>query len=345
MRRKWAWSGAIAAAALATWFVGWFPYYRLDREVAAARSEGLWTEPSDIPRGIHGNFPQGENAAPLVAAAISMARPRDFDRQDVSTAMKNLLKGSATNDERAKVRLALLANPELLASWRAAAECPRLDFGRDWSRGYATFFPELSGLKRGAQLLAAAAALGLEPKENLRAAARLSVLARQEPAIIAQIVSVSMGRIVLKEAKREGVAPEIESALGPPIDVRWAYAGELAMALDTMRRVGSPEWFREMGTSDTRGFLERMRNAGPWKANAAFRVVHDHREFWREMPKQGDDYDTAIRAIDRWIPRIDDELAGASPILGKLMSTPADASEAVKAIRNFEAERRAVRKP
>ncbi|RYG20449.1 hypothetical protein EON82_20235 [bacterium] len=343
MRRRWIAPSALTSAAAAIAFAGWFPYYRLEREVAAARAEGLWTELSDIPKAIEATLPKGENAAPLIREAIAKGKESGMHKAEVGEVARRILKGTSTSLDRARFLEIVTKNQSVLETWRRAARCPRLDYKRDWSQGYAVLFPEFADIKRASQILSATAAVGTQPKGNLLAAARLSVLTRQEPSVIAQLVSVAIGRIALKEAKREGLATEVEKALGPPPDVRWTYAAEFPCALDTMRRVGDPEWFKYMGASDQRSFAERIRNTGPWKANAAYRLVHEYRQLWSEMPKEPKDYDTAIRAIDRWVPKINAELWDASSIMSKLMGGSSDVSDFVKSFKKFEAERQATR--
>ena len=48
MNRRRLWWTVVAALAGAVAFAAWLPGYRLGREIAAARAEGLWTEAADV---------------------------------------------------------------------------------------------------------------------------------------------------------------------------------------------------------------------------------------------------------------------------------------------------------
>ena len=88
-----AWWVAIALGAALVGLALWLPGYRLDRELAAARREGLWTETADVLRHTSG-VPTADNAAPLIRRAISMEKATPLD-----DAARKLLKGTATPAE------------------------------------------------------------------------------------------------------------------------------------------------------------------------------------------------------------------------------------------------------
>ena len=330
--------GAIAAGVLLLAFALGWPSYRLNRELAAARREGLWTETADVLWGTSG-VPEAENAAPLIRATIAMEKVAPLD----GVAIK-LLKGTATSAETARLRRDILAHPETLAAWRLAATRPRVDYGRDWEEGAATLFPEFQGLKRGVKRLVVAARLGYSPKENLVAAARLADLTRQEPVILSTLVSASLGRIVLREAKRQGFSREVDASLGPPIDVRRAYAAELVFALDFIRNDGTDDWYRRMGVDRGPSLSERLTHLAPRRANETAAVVRDWRAMWHELGS-GTDYPAAACAMRRWMPRVNQRMADWSVLYARLgYDSDEDAAWVPLALQRYAEERRKARK-
>lgn len=329
-------AGAIA-------FVAWLPGYRLDAEIAAARREGLWTEMSDVSKSIAAKASLGENAAPLVREAIAAdkALGKEFGKE--MGYVREVNRNQATPAHRAALRAVFVGHPRMLEHWRAASARPRLDYGRKWQDGYAILLLEYAPVKAGALRLVAAARLGIQPKENLLAAARLSALTRQEPTVIAPLVAISIGHAALREAKRQGRSREVEAALGPPIDVRYVFAGELPSTIDIMRPLGTPEGERKLGNPLSPSVAEQIRHTGPWKTNAIRAVVHGWRELWRDLPKDRSDYEGAAKALDRHMPGIESTLASYSELLGKLMDGPGEFGRAARAFATYEAERKAAR--
>lgn len=324
---------------LAVVFAAYFPEYRLNQEIAAAKSEGLWLNLSEARTAIAKAWPSGDNAAVLVREAMALRRSKGI--QNPEPELDDVLTGRATPDEKDLVRGYAVKNEALLDLYRRASKMPRMDYGRPWEQGFALLLPEYAVVKNGGKSLVAAAAVGIDPKENLLAAARLSVLTRQDPSLIAQMVSVAMGSTALRQAAKLGMGKEVDAALGAPIDVRWAYAMEFPACLDTARRVGTPEWDKSMGVP-SEGLWERIKRAGPTHTNAALTVVHDFREFWKAMPQDGTDYAAAIRAVDQKLPDVYDALARMSPAMGVVLSS-SSVSEAVKALQKFETLRAAAR--
>ena len=341
MRRGRAWWVAIALGAALVGLALWLPGCRLDRELAAARREGLWTETSDVLRGTSG-VPRGENAAPLIRRAISLEKATPSN-PETDKATVQFLKGKATAAQIALVRRENAAHGAITAAWRLASTRPRVDYGRNWQDGAATLFPEFQDLKRGAKRLAVAARLGDRPRENLVAAARLAHLTRQEPVILASLVSASLGRIALREARHLGLGREVEAALGPPLDVHRMYAAELVFALDYMRHDGTDDWYRRMGLDRGPTPWTRLTHAAPFRVAETRRVVEDWRAMWRELGS-GTNYPTAARAMRRWMPRINDRLANWSEIYAMLSSdSDDDAAWFPLALQKYADERRKAR--
>ena len=341
MGRRWVGWGSLVAGALAVGFVAWVPDYRLHAEETAARREGIWTETSDVRRGLNERLPAGENAAPGFRAAIAANRAATAAPKKLVRSAR-LIEGMATATQVADWRADLLLRRGLLARWQAASVPPRLDYGRQWEKGMALLIPEYSQVKSGAHLLIAAAHLGVEPRKNLLAAARIANLSGQEPLLIAQSMKADIGALALTEARRQGLGREVEAALGPPIDFRWALACEPLGVIDMMRRIGSPEADRWLGTPLNNGALERIKHTGPWKANATRAMIHRYRALWRELPKDPTDYEGAIRVMDRHMPGIDAALGDFSEVAAKIMG--GSQADVLRSFAKFEAERRAARK-
>lgn len=338
---------AIVLAGIAAVGAGlhWLPGYRMEREAAAARREGVWTETGDVRRAIAAHLPKGENAAPFIRAAIAETKARRTKVSGLEDNLQTFLKGKGTEEADAQVRGFVSENPDLIASWQRAAACPRLDYGRSWEQGYAVLMPELMEVKWGARLLTAVARMGLDPKANLLAAARLGVLTGQEPDLIAQLVRVAIGHLALREAEEEGLGQTVEAALGPPIDLRWAYASEPAFTISTMRQIGGPEWNRTMGSSADDALVYRLRRMGSGKDDATIEVVREYRALWRELPKDGTDYAAAIPVVARHNPRIVKTMGSISAIMAALAGDDEDQTmtQPLKSFAKLEAERKAVR--
>ena len=339
MARRRMWWVAIALGAALIGFALWIPGYRLDREIAAARREGLWTETADILRHTS-SVPEGENAAPLIRKAITIT-PREDPKTD--KAIGDFLRGKATAAQVALVRRNNARHPEITAAWRLASTRPQVNYGRNWEEGSATLFPEFQNLKRGVKRLAVAARLGDRPRENLLAAARLADLTRQEPVILSTLVSASIGWITLREARHLGLGREVEAALGPPLDVRRMYAAELVFSLDYMRNDGTDDWNRRMGLKFGPSLLTRLTHAEPRRSNETAALVHDWRAMWRELGS-GTDYPTAARAIRRQMPGINDRLANWSEIYAMFNPDTDDiAAKFPLALQKYADERRKAR--
>ncbi len=325
---------------LAVVFSAYFPVYRLNRELAAAKREGLLLDLSDVQPAISKSWPQGENAATLVRKAIASKKSHSISLPGRET--DDVLKGSATTQEKDQVRRYLAQNIAFLDLYRQASRMPRLDYERPWQQGFGLLLPEYAVVKNAGKTFVAAAALGIDPKENLLTAARLSVLTRQDPNLIAQLVSIAMGSTAIRQAAKLGLGREIDSALGAPIDVRWAYSVELPSCLDAARRIGTEEWDKSLGIP-REGLWDRLRSGGPTRTNAASTIVHDFRAFWKAMPKDGTDYISATQAADQNLGGAYDELARMSPVMANLVSNSSNLSEPIKAMQSFEELRKAAR--
>ncbi|GEM_PF-3649146 len=98
----------------------WLPGYRLERELAVARAEGLWTEASDV-RAAVGTAKPEENAASLVRALIAETKTRGLEAESLRTPLAAVLKGAATPAHTATIRFLCTKNADLAARWRVAA--------------------------------------------------------------------------------------------------------------------------------------------------------------------------------------------------------------------------------
>ncbi len=342
------WWASVAVMAGAVVLVAWLPGFRLSQEIAGARNEGLWTEAADVRKAVGPAGGEG-NAAAMVQAAMEDGKARGISEGGLVAAMGKVLKGNATEAQKRAVRDFCGKNEALAARWRAASAMPRLVFDRPWEDGLAVLYRELAPTKQAVRFLAASAEMGLQPRANLLAAARLSALMGQDPALISQIVRVSLGLTALREAKRLHLEREVEAALGPPIDARRVYAFEFSDVLQTIGRLDEPGWKARMwtpGHEPDDGFLGKLRRTGVLKANGTRKVVQRWREFWREMPREGTDYDGAIRALERRMPaaeRAASEHAEVFRTMSGPTGDPKETSMAVRAFARFEAERKAAR--
>lgn len=334
--RAWVWwagIGTIVAAGAITTLV---PSHRLEAELAAARKEGIWTSGAEVRQRLP-NLADVDNAAPLAAAAISLSRKRPDPMLD--TKCEAVARGRASHADASWVRKALSLRDPLLQTWRAASEKPRLDFHRRWEQGYMMLLPELAEYKRAGNELIAAARVGIDPQKNLRAAARLSALLRQDPLIVSQTVSTEIGRRTLAAAKDLGFASQIEPDLGAPMDVRYALSTELPSALASIDAV------RTGRTEPNGGGLGRVFvNVGPVTDNRIYNVVHLFRLLWKEVGDHTTDYDRAAKVVDLRLGQFESAVAGTSPMLANMMSGSQNAGQFVRDTGALEAERRAVRR-
>lgn len=341
--RAWiSWTG-IGAAVTLIGVVAFYPRYRLAQEMAAVRAEGVPIEMNDVRQAIPPVSPS-ENAADLMRSALK-ADQADERRLGKSLSTERLVpKGKASPAQTDALRALYLTEPDLIARWRRVAERPRLVFDRHWEDGYALLLPEYAGYKIGQIRLVAAARLGLNPRENLLAAARLSNLIRQDPTEIAALISMGTGRVILREADREGIAHEVESALGPPIDARWAYLPEIPSGLDLARRAGEPDFDRWFGAHVEESLWDRLRRAGSGRENAMSRLVQDDRDFWRALPKDGTEYAKIKAARDRWLPQIYNDLFVIVPAARALFDDPTEMDRLLDDLQAYEQMRQAIRK-
>lgn len=108
--------------------------------------------------------------------------------------------------DQAAAKALLQENSEHLQLIESGADLPGCDFHRDWTKGYALLFPELSNLKAGANLLSVRAHLGAsqsDHKSAVRDVRRMTALARHsatDPLIIPRLVANSIQTIAAREA-------------------------------------------------------------------------------------------------------------------------------------------------
>lgn len=267
------------------------PPARLASERAAAKREGMWTTAADVRRAI-GTVPTADNAAPLIQAAIAADRKAGLKFDDAS-----------------------------LERWRTAASKPRLDYGRHYEDGYLVLFPELAPTQAAARALVHAARLGKDPKQNLLAAARLSALVRQEPGVIAAIISGRMAKQTLDAAQTLHLAPEVESALGPAPDVKWIIGPELTAFVDTYPLPQYESYLRDLGVHDQIGWFERLRHSGPMAQTAIAGGIGRWRTLWQHLPRDPHDLTAAAGVVDRDMPAIDKLMPDVADVMEKLTST------------------------
>ena len=338
MRRGTIGLGMVCLAAVMA--VAVVPDLRLTREIAAARSEGLWTGASDIRRAI-GTVAPGDNAGPLIQAAAKADR-----KLRIAGAEFNLVaEGKATPAQAATARRALPGLQNTLAAWREASARPRLDYGRRYEDGYRTLFPELAGVKHGAAMLVAAAALDDRPGENLRAAARLSALVRQEPGVIQALVGMNMGKLALRIATEKGMGREIAGLLGPDADVRRVLGPELPGLIDTFSLKDYEGALTDLGVKHSISLGERFSHWGPMAKGSMTTGVSRWRRLWARLPKDGTDLDAAAEVVDREMPAIDALIPSISDVMGKLSTAGGGRGEMLRDLAAFGAERRKAQAP
>ncbi len=316
----------------------WLPDFRLAREIAAARKEGLWTDAGDVRRAI-GPVAAEDNAATAIWAAIAKDREVALPPGDL---VADVLGGKPVTSAH---RDTLAEMEPRLARWRAAAEKPRLDYGHRYELGFRMLFPEFAGVRAAGRSLVASALLGLKPRENLLAAARLSALTRQEPGTVPAVVGLDLGRQALRAAVKLGSAREVERALGPPADVRRVLGPELPAFLDTANREAYLEGLKDLGVKTEPSWGEQLMHSGPFARNTKATAVARWRVLWGRLPKDGTNYGAAAKAVDEEMPKIDALMPSYAEVMEKLLAgkTPGRGGF-LRDLGNFEVEREKVRR-
>ena len=345
MTRRWRWWGGIGGLALGVAVVALVPGWRFEKEKAAARREGLAiTIPELKPQP---PVSEKDNAAPLVRIArAGWVRTGAYRRGlPILKADAHAIDGTATATERAAVAAWSLRNAPNLAQWRDASRKPRVDYGDRAQYRWSEWGIDLIEDRYAARSLIAAAAVGIDVRANLLAAARLSALMRSEGEIHAASRAASLGIECLQVARRVGLLSEAKSALGPPTDVRAALRPGLPQLLDLIRDIRGQE---TRDRASVWGWLVRF---SPSSQGRELSAVRQWRALWAALPRDPSDYERAARVVDARLPTIMDltRIDGVPPwhkaryFTVKLGGNGLDTGRSLRTIAAFEALRRSAR--
>ncbi len=318
--------GALAAGLLAffgvNWWMGSGDLAEVELQRRLAREEGLPLEADDLrPKP---SVPDEDNAAIPFREALKLV-----DRTYGSSVTPPLKKeweaatkyvGTEFGFHPLKVapgaaqRIAELLRPldRPLELIRSGSERPRCDWRRMYEEGVAMLLPEYAPMRQAVRILAASAYVRVEKGDSkgafaeLLACARIARLLREEPVLIAQLVSAMIERHTL-EAYRAilGGRPsdpfwlrageKLLSALGPPLDVRRALFGEVVMMRVSLDKMSSLEGLKEMGFRDE-DLVWRRPNAHLRNRTEAI-LLREARAAVSKLPKDPTDYESARKAL------------------------------------------------
>ncbi|GEM_PF-3068749 len=337
---RWLAGGLVTLAALTLWL----PDLRLARELAAARQEGLWTTPNDVRRAA-GTAPEADTALTLIRDARGAERGRTFATG--AEAIAKTAAGTATPAERELARTALKGVEASTSLWVQASRRSMLVSDRNYEDGFGTLYPEFAPIHGAVDRLIAAARLGLSPKENLLAAARLSAFVRQEPGEIAAAVGTNSGMQTLKAAQAMGFAKEVDAALGPPVDARRILGPELPAFLTSADYRPYMAGLSDLGLRGDIPWTEGVIHYGSLARNTKAAGVARWRDLWARLPKDGQDFDGAAKAVDEEFPKLDPLMSSYADVMAKLLARAGDPGRGgfLRAVGEFERERAKSRVP
>lgn len=191
------------------WFVD-FPITarKIDKAVADYRAAGLPWEASDImaPVADHEN------------AAIELNRAWKLMEDDKFAHASSRLKTAANSGDRDKTAQILREVDPLLDILTKATKKPKLDYKRDWDKGFDLELPEYLLTKEGVKQLAHRAVFRAQSKDvdgalaDLTTMNRLANLQPHEPALIPLMVGLACNAIYLNTAGKVAYALRNDSA-------------------------------------------------------------------------------------------------------------------------------------
>lgn len=254
-----------------------------DQELAAARADGVPTEPADLRP--NPPVPPERNAGPLLIELTRRTPPWDDSRAKVWRKAGDTLR-KTPDDPAARTAVAegIARYGDLFALAEKAAALPDCDFAYDWGRADVPM-PELATARDGAKAFSTRAALTQDPDaaaaDALRAA-RLGALIGQTPGLIPAMVAVSLDAVahaaLIRDAIRLGrdaarLQPFVDAhaAFPPPPKPVDVFRGEPVTERVALRQLRD-------GTADA-GSLARLRPlmvvmGVPWERQIV--------RFWRE---------------------------------------------------------------
>lgn len=293
-------------------------------------------------------IPDSENAAIPLREAHQLISGNDAaDRLGVTTQelsdARSFLQGRRLTvrlnqePQGAKELLRVFAKPLDLA--RDAARRPYYYFDRQWEAGVALPFPEFTSFRQIIHSLLVASWVKAsngrkdEALEDMVAAARICRLVRDEPSVIAAIVSSSGEAVVLtilQHLQRTDpsdrfwlfATDQVVAAFGPPVDVRHCLELEvyaMTTGLDAFMKPDAEENF-EMLEGRRRAYIRRDR-----RAQTEIQVLRAYRKLFANWPKDPFDYLEIRRVAQAPAEQIDLALSDFSSVLSQMSAGSQDA--------------------
>lgn len=279
-----------------------------NREVSAARADGLPTEPSDLDRLIA--VPESQNAAPLYAKAFALmgtGKPLEKPLRAMGAAV-------ASSPKPTDIATAKEAYPKVASLLELAHQIgkyPHVNFHRDWSKGFMLLFPEFANQKALARGLAYEAqqrsAKGdwKGALQSLRDAQQIGLHAGEDPILIGLLVRISIEAIVhatfRKIANEHSHDPAFVAAaldfsrhMGPLPDLKRALKGELVLGRTGLSHVKSLRDIEgSAGESSSSKASESVFQSPLVQATLDGKLVRAYRELITSMPDDPAQWETA----------------------------------------------------
>jgi len=286
----------------------------LEKQRAAARREGVPLEWSDL-RRLSAPLPDVDNAAIEYGRGFALLHEAgNFKGVPMGRLLQAYADGTAKPEDVAKAREALTLTESALAEIARGTQKPGFWMNRQWERGPALMFPELTDARSAARGLVLRAMMSQDPKaaaDDLRTAARLGAHIGAEPILFSSLVSFAIESNVhtgLRYLGRRGGAwakamePVLKS-LGPLPDLHRTLAGEVAMGnhlSDELAKFG-PGAFSPMDGHETPTPL-RFTGLKPVRDAFQSRVLEHWRKVYSALPKDPLDLSASRAATSIPVP-------------------------------------------
>jgi len=285
----------------------------LEEQLEAARKEGIPTTAADLRHPVD----ESQNAAPLFLQAIAATKSKDKAFAGAWKAINGNPKEADDPKWQADVKA---AEPVVANALKLADQASRLsvcDFHREWEKGAMLLLPEYSQVRMFARAFNNLAEVDLRegrPKaalDRVTTSARIMRLVCQEPIIIAALVHASsdleaakvLREILARYSDRPEILAGVKKAvgeMGPPIDIKPALKGEVAMNHETFRgmeRISAEEIFKMYGFSgdNSQQWPIRLLAIKPTRNIFEARVI----EHWRGLINNTPDDPTDIGGLSK----------------------------------------------
>lgn len=313
---------------------------KFEAEMALSKKAGLAVSAEDLRKNPASSL---ENSAGFYQQAISERKGLSVDIRnlaesyyvysDVAELKRSLGTRYKGNYDEAAIREALMQWKPVFTRLDEATSRPRMDFQRQWEKGYNLMFPELADMKAFAKALASDATVKAKSGDSTAAIARLNQIRKigdhcfDEPTLISQLVGAAAIAIANRAAVRMAVEYPKDAVLREKLQ---AFFSQSPAVPDLMNGFRGETFFMVTGpeqmASDPKAF-ESMEGQADWQVRA-MRIkwirrsaqtasLKLYREAAAEMPTDLRDW----KKVEETFKKMDLKVSSDQSLIGKIAST------------------------